>query len=1155
MESVKRILRERYWRKGVIYFLTWCLVVNTSVLAAPSGGDFTVGEGTIIVDGANTAVTVNQAQSVIQWGAPGSGGIDTIAGESLTFLQTEGLSNSAVLNRIMSGNPTQFDGTLSGVDMRIFMVNPAGIIFGIGSQVNVSQLVASGLNMSDTDFLNATGESPADLRFEGGNGIVHNWGEIQANSIYLIGKQVKNSNGIMAPGGLIVLAAGDRVYLAQDGSSVLVEVDGPSEYPYDIENVSLISAGNGGKIVLAAGDTFSRAIRNGSWLVAAGGSIEMHAARIEVGGVILASTGDSGADGGTVTITGVEEVTTVPRPKRSCLITADGGANGNGGTVTIESQGTVTIAADTLITARGGSTSGDGGSVKITGEHFVMAGEIDASPGNTDYEPGTLTIDPPTVTIANGANAGAMDTLYEDDIETWGTKGTSLIVYADDAITVQGITDGEIKGRYGNIELYATGAESLISFEDTGDTISTTLGDILMTAGSGGLNIGSLQTGGENLEATPGEIHLSTHDGGDIAAENLTIHGGQGHAEINVDAADDLTISGDVSVGRDLPGSDSPIYNVPNGQDAEAMIVLKAGDEAVLNGDVTANSHGINEDAEGSVTKSYIGIFSGTGVPVFGSTTVNGDLVATAKSSINGTSDATIEIDAWGTITWGEGVAAPLADGDAGQVHVQSKESAEDTKDGDVARIIINEQGNLPELTGLPDFEETHMGTLVESAGSVLDNDFDPEGDPLTATLVDGPTHAESFTLNADGSYSYTPQAGYVGTDSFTYTASDGVNTSDPTLVTIEMTNTPPLAAGETPTTHMGVPVAGTIQDNISDPDGDPLTTGLVTDVEHGTLTLNPDDGTYSYEPEAGYVGTDSFTYSVADPQIGAEPAQAMVTITMTNVQPVLGNDTATTSDGAAVAINILANDADPEGDPFTTAVASGPTHGTVTQNLDGTFTYTPAKDFVGQDTFTYSASDGQTGAVPTLATVTIMVGAGPAPLFGPVAPGLERVEFEVSGCPALVKWAATELGVGARTVEIRIANALALTRDIQPCDTCADLKDAAMILKDADGTHVAALTQIINEFAPAGAPPTEEQMATIADTIAKNAKANNRYAVAGEYLDAVAQYVGVLAGKLGFTAEESVLLVTDKYISRLSQTGNAGVAAMVAKLAVLAAK
>jgi len=1066
MESVKRVLRGRYWRKGVIYFLTWCLVVNTSVLATPSGGVFAPGYTGTIVEGANTAVTVNQAQSIIQWGTvpsegiPGTGGIDTVAGESLTFLQAEGLSNSAVLNRIMSGNPTQFDGMLSGVDMRIFIVNPAGVIFGYNSQINVSQLVASGLNMSNVDFLNATGESPTDFRFEGGNGVVENRGTIQADSVYLVGKQVSNiAHEIIAPNGLVVLAAGDNVYIAQDGSNVLVEVDGPSDYLYDVDNRTGIKAPNG-TIILAAGDTFSRAIKNASWLVAQGGSIEMSAASVTNSGVITTSSSD--ADGGTVKLTGIEEVimTTDDRPTEK-KITADGGANGNGGTITIESEGTVTIATGTLITARGGNASGNGGSVKITGEHFVIAGQIDAAPGNTDYEPGTLEIDPATVTIATGANAGAMDTLYENDIETWGTKGTSLVVYADDGITVQNITDGKIKGRYGNIELYATGPESSIAFEDTTDTISTTLGDIRMTAGAGGLNIGNLETGKDasDVKPTPGHITLSTHDGGDITTKNLTIINGWGRAEINVDAADDLTINGDVIVGRD-----SAIHNVPNGQNAEAMIILKAGDDVVLNGDVRADAHGLHEDAEGSVTKSYIGIFSGTGEPVFGSTTVNGDLVATAKASSNGTSEATIEIDAWGTIVWGPEAADPLADGDAGQVHVESKVSDDDTnEDGDVAQIIINEQANVPELAGLPDFAETHMGTLVQ--GNVLANDVDPDpqGNSLTATLVEGggPTHAADFILNEDGSYSYTPQAGYVGTDTFTYTAGKGEISSDPVLVTI----------------------------------------------------------------------------------------------TMTNTLPVLANDTAATTQGKAVIINVLANDLDADSDVLTAALVSGPTDGTLTQNPDGTFTYTPGKSFTGQDSFTYSATDGQTGAELIPATVTITVSAMAAPLSSPAAPGLERVAFEVSGCPALVKWAATELGVGARTVEIRIANALALTRDIQPCDTCADLKDAAMILHDADGTHLAALAQVINEFAAAGAPPTEEQMASIADAIAKNARADNRYAVAGEYLDAVAAYVGILAGKLGFTAEESVLLVTDKYISRLAQTGNTSVAAMVAQLAVLAAR
>ena len=96
----------------------------------------------------------------------------------------------------------------------------------------------------------------------------------------------------------------------------------------------------------------------------------------------------------------------------------------------------------------------------------------------------------------------------------------------------------------------------------------------------------------------------------------------------------------------------------------------------------------------------------------------------------------------------------------------------------------------------------------------------------------------------------------YVGTDTFQYIATDGKTYSQPITVTITVTNTLPTADAETATTHMGISVDGTIQDNIFDENSDPLETSLVTDTLHGTLTLNP-DGTYSYEPDDGYVGSD----------------------------------------------------------------------------------------------------------------------------------------------------------------------------------------------------------------------------------------------------------------------------------------------------------
>ncbi|MFH1717768.1 MAG: Ig-like domain-containing protein, partial [Planctomycetota bacterium] len=848
-------------------------------------------------------------------------------------------------------------------------------------------------------------------------------------------------------------------YLAQNGSNVVVELDGdPGNDTPDVQNSSLINAGKGGTIVLAAGDTFSRAIRNSGWLVASSGTIAAHAARVENRGVIHASASLSAdGDGGKVVLSGLEEVK-ITSPEN--YVQANAGLNGDGGTITLQSEGTVTIGAGTFVSAAGGSASGDGGSINITAEDFSITGMVDASPQNKDYEPGKLEIHTTTATIANGANTGATDTIYEQDIENWGAKGTGVDVYASRLITVNNIVDDEIKGRYGDFGLHATGGDGMVWFQDTGDTISTTLGDITMTAGGPGIIAGSMETGKDVSDArpTPGAITLTTSEGGDIRVENLTIKSGWGLAEINVDAAGDLTVNGDVTVGRD-----SPIQNVPGGHDAEAAILLKAGDNVVLNGDVYAASQG-TDDVFDNVTKSHIGIFSGTNEFGYGDMTINGDLVAIAKASSNGTSEATIEVGAWGSLTWGPDAAPPVADADRVAVTAEDYTSIEDASNtGDTAKIIINEQGNVPLLKGFPDFAESHMNTIIN--GDVVANDYDPDGDTITATLVTDVAHG-TLTLNSNGTYSYKPDAGYVGTDSFTYMASDGVGTSGPVVVTI----------------------------------------------------------------------------------------------TLTNTLPILAPDVATTPARTAVIINVLANDSDPDGDLLTAALVSGPTHGGVVLNADGTFTYYPGDSFTGQDSFVYSATDGQTGAALGQTTVTITIGSGgtppapPLPSLGtPPAPGLARVEFEVSGCPALVKWTAQEIGVSEKVLAIWIGSAMGTAGDIQPCDACARFKAAAEILQDADGTYARALAQVVNEFASNVAPPTEEQMASIADAISRGAEAGTHYAVAGKYLDALATYIGILNDTMDFSVAEAIEFATQKYVAPLAQRGNLGAAAfIVARLTAL---
>ncbi len=1058
MERVRKILRGHSARKVFIYLLICTLVLNTSLPTVLADAVPGMIEGENVVQGTaafNTAgnvttVTTGGAATIIEYSRFN---IDSL--KTVDFAQPG--ASAAVLNRIVQANPSLINGALTS-NGRVFLVNPAGIIFGSGSTVNVPQLVASGLNMSNEAF-NAVMADPANqMAFEGGNGDVTNYGSISANSVQLIGNKVKNVGSIKAPNaGLVVMAAGDNVYLAQNGSNVVVQLDGdPGNTVPDVQNNSLINAGKGGTIVLAAGDTFSRAVTNNAWLVAESGTIRAQAARVENLGVIHASANPSAdGDGGKVILNGLEEVK-VASPEN--YIQANAGVNGKGGTITLQSEGSVTVGAGTFVSAAGGTATGNGGTIKIVAEDFTIAGMIDASPRNVDYEPGKLEIHTSTATIENGPNFGAANTIYEQNIEEWSDKGTGVSVNASRLITVNDIADGEIKGRYGDFELNATGGDGLVWFQDTSDTVSTTLGDITITSGGPGIIVGNLETGKDVSDArpTPGKITLTTAGGGDIKTGSLTVKSGRGLGEIYVDAAGDLTINGNVTVGKD-----SPIESIPGVRDAEASILLKAGDNVTLNGDVIASAKGTG-DISGSVTKSHIGIYSGTNEFGYGDMTINGDLIATSKAATNGTSEAKIEVAAWGSLTWGPDAAPPVADADRVSVTASDYQSIEDSSNsGDSAVIIIGEQGNVPLLKAFPDFAEGHMTSVIN--GDVVANDFDPENDPITVTLVTNVTHG-TLTLNANGTYSYKPDPGYVGTDSFTYMATDGVNTSGPVTVTF----------------------------------------------------------------------------------------------TLTNTLPILAPDVATTALRTPVNINVLANDTDPDGDVLIPSLISGPAHGSVVLNGDGTFTYYPADSFNGQDSFVYSLSDGQIGAAFGQTTVTITVGSGstPAPLptlANPPAPGLTPVQFEVSGCPALVKWAAEEIGVSEQVLAIWIGSAMGTAGDIQPCDACARFKAAAEILQDADGIYIRALAQVVNEYASSVAPPSEEQMASIAQAISRGGEAGTHYALAGKYLDALATYIGILNGTMDFSVNEAIEFATKKYVAPMAQSGNVGAAAfLVAKLSAL---
>ena len=189
-------------------------------------------------------------------------------------------------------------------------------------------------------------------------------------------------------------------------------------------------------------------------------------------------------------------------------------------------------------------------------------------------------------------------------------------------------------------------------------------------------------------------------------------------------------------------------------------------------------------------------------------------------------------------------------------------------------------QNSVP--VAVADAYTTTQNTAVSiSAPGVLTNDSDGDGHSLTAVL-DSDVSSGTLSLDPDGSFTYTPTAGFEGDDMFTYYAHDGLDDSNVVTVTIAVLNTAPVAVSDSYTTTqdtmLSVAAPGVLL-NDSDVDGDGLTAVLDSDVMSGTLTLNA-DGSFDYMPDAGFVGEDSFTYHAHD---GTEASNSVtVTISVT---------------------------------------------------------------------------------------------------------------------------------------------------------------------------------------------------------------------------------------------------------------------------------
>ncbi len=160
-------------------------------------------------------------------------------GSTVDFIQPNAASRE--LNRINSAAPSAINGSLIS-NGTVYLVNPAGVIFGPGAVINVNQIYAAGAYISNQDFL------AGNNHFTGVAGMVSNSGQISANGVYLVGSQVLNQGTIVAPGGLVAMVAGSDVLLGEEDSHIVAKV-------IPLANASSGSAGaaRGGFAVVADG--------------------------------------------------------------------------------------------------------------------------------------------------------------------------------------------------------------------------------------------------------------------------------------------------------------------------------------------------------------------------------------------------------------------------------------------------------------------------------------------------------------------------------------------------------------------------------------------------------------------------------------------------------------------------------------------------------------------------------------------------------------------------------------------------------------------------------------------------------------------------------------------------------------------------------------
>ena len=490
--------------------------------AAPQDGKVVSGQAGIGQDGKITTITQSSDRVSIHWRSFG-----VAADETVQFKQPS--ASAIALNRVIGNDPSQIFGRLTA-NGRVYLINPNGILFGSGAQVNVGGLVASTLDIDDDSLSNNrrrfVGSSKASVVVEQGARLVADGGSGGGGEVALLGHQVINQGSIMARLGTVALGGGNDITLDFNGDRLLSLVVNKNELNAQARNGGLIQA-DGGMVLMSAGarDSLLASVVNNNGILQAQSVQEREGKIVLLAGMAAGSTEVSGTLDASAPL-------------------ADGS---NGGF--IETSGAqVKVADGARITTR--AASGKTGLWLIDPTDFSIA----ASGGDMTGATLAAQLANSNVEIqSTNGGSGSSGNIYVNDALRW-SSGTGLTLNAINNIYLNSLIDASqgnggrlvLKFGQGNANGYGTNQDG---------SVSTTLADYYLGA-----------NGRVNLKAG---ANFATQLGGEAQLEYTVITQlGQAGDETRADATNSLQglgysgrLGGNYVLGADIDASDTANWN------------------------------------------------------------------------------------------------------------------------------------------------------------------------------------------------------------------------------------------------------------------------------------------------------------------------------------------------------------------------------------------------------------------------------------------------------------------------------------------------------------------------------------------------------------------------------------------------------------------